>query len=120
MGWEKRGDNWYYYRKRREGDKVISEYVGPRGDPLTEAVAQLEALDRQRRELEAEEWRRKREKIEANDRLTLEIDRLARSVWRAWLLALGYHTHHGEWRRWNDGIPTDKHNGEGDPGTTRG
>ncbi len=27
MGWEKRGNKQYYYRKRREGDRVVSEYL---------------------------------------------------------------------------------------------
>ncbi len=116
MGWEKRGDRWYYYRKRREGDKVVSEYVG-RG-PQAEAVALLDQLAQQEREIEADKWRRLREPIEANDRLTLETDRLTRSVWRAWLLALGYHTHHGEWRR----ISNDQRTcgGDLDRGSTEG
>jgi len=28
MGWEKRGNRIYYYKKRRVGKKVISEYFG--------------------------------------------------------------------------------------------
>ena len=28
MGWEKRGNNKYYYRKKREGKRVISIYFG--------------------------------------------------------------------------------------------
>ncbi len=29
MPWESRGDNRYYYRKRREGRRVLSEYLAP-------------------------------------------------------------------------------------------
>ena len=28
MGWETRGNNTYYYRKRRVGPSVVSEYAG--------------------------------------------------------------------------------------------
>ena len=28
MGWEKRGNGLYYYRKKRMGQRVVSEYMG--------------------------------------------------------------------------------------------
>ena len=40
MGWETRGNGKYYYRKRRIGDKVVSEYVGT--GPGAELIAELQ------------------------------------------------------------------------------
>ena len=28
MAWEERNGKSYYYQKRREGDRVVSEYIG--------------------------------------------------------------------------------------------
>ena len=38
MAWEERNGNRYFYRKRRVGDRVISEYVG--GDFMAEFIAE--------------------------------------------------------------------------------
>jgi hypothetical protein len=97
MGWEKRGNGLYYYRKRREGRRVISEYIG-HGE-LAEAIATLDALDRERRELEREGWRLEKETILSIARAGTEAQEVILTLTRAWLLAQGYHTHKGQWRR---------------------
>ena len=50
MGWEMRHDKEYYYRKIRQGRKVISQYIGRRGDPAAELAAALDTADRLRRD----------------------------------------------------------------------
>jgi predicted secreted protein len=97
MGWEKRGNGLYYYRKRRIGDTVVSEYVG-RGK-LAELIATLDALEQEEREAEREAWRQRQAEITATDQVLDEVERVARALTRAYLLADGYHTHKGQWRR---------------------
>ncbi|MBX7253223.1 MAG: hypothetical protein K1X50_14675 [Candidatus Promineofilum sp.] len=41
MGWETRGNGTYYYRKARDGGRVVSEYIG--AGMLAEAYAELDA-----------------------------------------------------------------------------
>jgi hypothetical protein len=51
MGWEKRHNNQeYYYRKIRQGRKVISQYIGRRGEPVAELAAALDAAARRQRD----------------------------------------------------------------------
>jgi hypothetical protein len=97
MGWEKRGNQLYYYRKRREGDTVVSEYVG-RGE-LAELYATLDELERERREAEREAWRQRRAEIQAGVQILDEVEDAVRTLTRACLLAAGYHTHKGQWRQ---------------------
>lgn len=41
MGWEQRGNNSYYYKKERDGSRVMSVYVG-RGE-IAHMVAQIQS-----------------------------------------------------------------------------
>jgi len=47
MAWEKRGDNLYYYRKKRHGRQVTSDYVG--GGPLAQRLSELDQEEREER-----------------------------------------------------------------------
>lgn len=100
MPWEKRGHRLYYYRKRREGKRVISEYVG-RGE-LAEAMAVLDALEREECQAEQDRDRTKLEEQLVIDREIDGVSDLVGIVTRAVLLASGYHTHKGQWRRKRD------------------
>ncbi len=97
--WESRERGGLYYtRTRREGGRVVREYVGT--GPFAELAAQYDALDRLRREEEARVWREERERLEALDAETRELNDLAELLTRAALLAAGYRQHErGEWRR---------------------
>ena len=53
MGWER---GRYYTRSRKENGRVVREYMG--GGRAGELVAQLDALDRDRRQTEAEDRKR--------------------------------------------------------------
>jgi len=101
MGWEKRGHHLYYYRKRREGKRVISEYVG-RGE-LAEATATLDALDRHEQEDERAALRDEREAQRAVDQAIDTAGELVRALTHTVLLASGYHKHKGQWRKRRDG-----------------
>jgi hypothetical protein len=93
MGWEQRSNQRYYYRKRRQGDRVVSEYVGT--GELAAAAATLDALERELRQAERQRWAAIREA----DAQVQEICDLIQALVQAALLATGHHTHKGQWRK---------------------
>lgn len=97
MGWEQRGNKKYYYRKRREGDRVVSEYVG--SGPLAELASTLDNLTRQEQSLQREQMQREREAIRALDTEVEDVCTVIRVLTYGALLAAGYHTHKGQWRK---------------------
>ena len=103
MAWEpRRGRGRYYTRSRREGGRVVREYVG--SGEVAEAIATLEGLDAGRRDLKrAEEASEKAEARQAQAALR-ELCEQAEALAQAALVLAGYHRHHrGEWRKRRDG-----------------
>lgn len=93
MAVERRGNNLYYYHKRREGDRVVSEYAG-KGEVVD--FWQYIAESRQQEQVAIQQVRR----IDAN--LEAKINQYCRAVdlmVKAELIAMGYHQHKGQWRR---------------------
>ena len=87
----------YYYRSRREGNRVVTEYLGRRS--WVPALLRLETVEREQKAAERAAMRAEREAELEIDR---EIDNLgadARGLTSAVLLVSGYHTHKREWRR---------------------
>ena len=101
MAWEKRGSGSYYYRKRRSGDRVVSEYVGT--GLFAELLGEADALERDQRALEREAERQEREEMLAVDREIDQVVELIRALTHGMLLISGYHTHKGQWRKRRDG-----------------
>jgi len=97
MGWERRGGGIYYYRKRREGDRVVSEYVG--SGPLAELASTLDELTREKQSLQREQMQREREAIRAVDAHVQDVCTVIRAFTYGALLEAGYHTHRGQWRK---------------------
>jgi hypothetical protein len=102
MGVEERHGNGklYYYRKRRDGDRVVSEYAGGG------AVAFLEErkADQREQEREAERLRLRAVKL-SEEQTEMAVDGfcdLADVLLTAALLASGYRKHKGEWRKRRD------------------
>ncbi len=97
MSWETRGNNRYYYRRRKVCGRVEAEYIG--AGALAEAWAELDAIDRQERQRATDEWRA----AVAADRQSVaaltEVDDLVSSAVTAVMLANGYHTHNRQWRK---------------------
>jgi hypothetical protein len=97
MGWERRGNHDYYYRKERDGSRVKSTYVG-RGEmahmisKFESSSAELERLMRAKKSIEVQEV----ERMEAAIDRAVELGRL---FTEATLLTAGFHTHHRQWRR---------------------
>ncbi|MCA9925544.1 MAG: hypothetical protein KC421_24405 [Anaerolineales bacterium] len=101
MGWENRGNGRYYYIKQRHGRYVTSQYIG-RGE-VAEAIAILEEMEMLKREQERQEKKMLREKLNADK----DVSRQLHEMWQltgqmvtAVLLLNGYHTHKGQWRKW--------------------
>jgi hypothetical protein len=97
MGWEYRDGKQYYYRKRREGDRVISEYVG--GSAAGLFVSARDAEDRWQRIQDRAELREQKAATRKLDEQINEAEKLARAMTRAVLLLSGYHAPRRQWRK---------------------
>jgi hypothetical protein len=94
MAWE-RG---YYYRVRKLNGRVVREYIG--AGEVARLISQMDALERERRLLEALEQRQEKDELKALDADLKAVSERIDLVARAALLAAGFHLHNrGEWRR---------------------
>lgn len=97
MGWERRGNHEYYYRKEREGSRVKSTYVG-RGE-VAHIVAEIQSssslIERYARFMKTPQA------IE-QERAEVELGQLSeriRIITEASLLTAGFHMHKRQWRK---------------------
>lgn len=97
MSWETRGNNRYYYRRRKVAGRVIGEYVG--AGYLAEVMAAEDEAARQARQAAAAEWRSIVEADRRQEKMLAEIDTLVRAAVAGVLIANGYHTHKRQWRK---------------------
>lgn len=93
----RRNGNVYYYRKRREGDRVVSEYVG--GGLLLHLSEYEDKRERLQREAAKLQQRRVRASMAEIDRQLDEFGEMVDLLVKAELLAMGYHQHKRQWRR---------------------
>ncbi len=96
MGWEKRGSKKYYYVKYRQDGQVVTLYTG--AGRAAEALAAKAASKRQQQRDAEEAWVEYK-KVGA---LLDDIQGLTQALTQATLLAAGYHTHRGQWRKKRD------------------
>ena len=96
MAWEERSGKSYYYQKRREGDRVVSEYIG--SGYLATLAAQLDQIEQQRQVEAREQWYREQAKQAALDSEIAEYTRLVQTLTAAVLLASGCHRPKRQWR----------------------
>ena len=97
MGWEQRKGRFYYYEKRREGDRVVSKYVGT--GSFAEACAVLCESEKEKRRLEREALRQEREALDRQAGQVKDVLDQIRVLTHAALIAGGYHMHKGQWRK---------------------
>ena len=96
MGLETRRGKLYFYRKRREGGRVVSEYVG--GGRVAALCSQLDDAERAEGEARRASERGGREAEEALDGLLDTIGAALRTAAACELIAAGCHNHRGQWR----------------------
>lgn len=97
MSWETRGNNRYYYRRRKVAGRVVSQYIG--AGELAQALAGLDDIDREQRRHEAAAWRQTIEDDRRHDEALAQVDDLVKAAVSAVLIAHGYHTHKRQWRK---------------------
>jgi hypothetical protein len=101
MGWKRIGNGLYFYRSRREGGRVRSEYFGTAESGLL--MAQIITAYRQDRLLEKAVERDDREEFEQAEKAFVDwfdaIEHLATGA----MVAAGFHKHRGQWRRRRNG-----------------
>jgi hypothetical protein len=99
MGIEARNKNGnlYYYKKRRVGSKVISEYQG--GGEIVPILQHIEARERAEKEAERERLRVERMSMAEIDKQIDDFSQMVDTLVAAELLSLGYHQHKRQWRR---------------------
>ena len=94
--WRERG-GLYYTRSRKEGGRVVREYVG--GGILGKLASQMDAEARQRREAETAALREDKKRTAELEKPVDELCEATDLLVKATLLASGYHQHNrGEWR----------------------
>ena len=93
MAWEQRANKRCYYRKRRDGQCVVSEYIGT--GELAEIAAALDALEREA----GRARRRQRAAIRAFDAQVDQACDLIQALAHGALLATGHRLHKGQWRK---------------------
>ena len=96
MGFETRRGKLYYYRKRRDGVRVVSEYVG--GGMVAALCSQLDDAERAEAEARRATERGGREAEEALDKLLDTIGAALRTGAGLEMIAAGCHNHKGQWR----------------------
>lgn len=102
MGLERRGNGYYYYKKEREGGKVVSRYVG--SGETAELISMLDGLEADAREHRRYEKKWEREKAEKFEAELREIECAFENIMTAYFLINGYHqTASREWRKKRDG-----------------
>jgi hypothetical protein len=99
MGIEARHNNGklYYYKKRREGDRVISEYQG--GGELVHILQHIEARDRAEKEAERARVKAERMSMAEIDKQIDDFSRMVDTLMEAELISKGFHQHKRQWRR---------------------
>jgi hypothetical protein len=94
MGWDK---GRYYTRSKKVKGRIVREYVGI--GRVAELVAQMDAQERERRQLEALELRLEKSDLAALDADIKALSEAADLVAQAALLATFHQHNRGEWRK---------------------
>jgi len=96
------GNGTYYYKKEREGGRVVSRYVG--GGETAYLISQLDRIEAEEKDFKQYEEQQRREKAEKFEAELSEIEETFENLVAAYLLTNGYHqTESREWRRKRNG-----------------
>lgn len=97
MGYERRPGGIYYYRKKRVGKRVISEYIG--AGELSYAAYTLDQVNSAQRRLEATVWKQERARMLQDDEKARNSLNLLQNSIENELERAGYHKVRGRWRK---------------------
>jgi len=97
MAWATRGNGTYYYRNRRIGGKVVTQYVGS-GYSAT-LMQMLDEHERQDAAQKRQAWQAVKDNEEQLDAMLDEVTALVNAYAGAMLLVSGYHLHKRQWRK---------------------
>lgn len=100
MAWEERNGRLYYYRKHRDGRKVISDYIGS-GD-LAEMSFKIDTLRRIQRKCNQQIWQETIAEVRELESTVDQMNEMVKTMLHGNLLVSGHHTHKGQWRRRRD------------------
>lgn len=100
MAWEERGNNKYYYRKKKIDGRVISEYVGK--GARAQQIALLDLKIRQDRKEESINIRQQKEKFYLFNNQVIQMSLLVDRMVGGFLIIAGFHQYKGQWRRRRD------------------
>ena len=101
MAWELRNGKRYYYRKIRQGKRVVSEYIG--GSEFAELLFQLDEINRVEKMLSEFAWKAEKDEVKDLGKGISQLTKIISGMVRASLLISGYHSHKGQWRRIRNG-----------------
>ena len=101
MGWERRGNHWYYYKKIRDGDQVRSEYCFG-GDNLQEINLKVQQIRQKEKEAKQQQRKEDRQELDQIEQDFQEIETHIQNYLSGVLIAHGYHRHKGQWRKQRD------------------
>lgn len=101
MAWEQRGNSLYYYRKRRNGKQVSSEYVG--SGPMARLVSDLDQEERDEQKHTSTQWHRQKQEVRSVELDLAQLHEMTNHLIKATLLVSGYHPHKGQWRKKRNG-----------------
>ncbi len=93
MAWEQRSNRPYYYRKQRDGQRVISEYVG--SGALAQEATAFRAIALEVRQARRRHWAA----ISAVDDQVDQACDLLQALAQGTLLVTGHRMHKGQWRK---------------------
>lgn len=97
----RRNGNVYYYEKRRQGSRVVSQYVG--GGVVADLAAKSAEIDKEIREARAAQLRATRMSLAELDKALDEFCDTVDTLTTAVLISMGYHQQKGQWRRRRNG-----------------
>jgi len=98
MAYQRRG---YWYRSRREGGRVVTEYLGT--SETASLIAILDSGRQAEREATRRDAQRERESYQRVNVLIAEHRRMVASLTAAALAEAGYHLHKRQWRKKRNG-----------------
>ena len=97
MSWEDRSGRRYYYRKRRQGKQVVSEYIG--GGLAGELAAGCDGEDKFQTDIQRADLMQAKANAAELGRDIRKAQEYTRAITRAVLLLSGYHAPQRQWRK---------------------